>query len=224
MEEVLDNATRLVLYDLLNRGDLRSLEGVVNSGKESRVYYGTGLDGKPRAIKIHLTSSAVFRKRLPYIAGDRRFKKVPRSSRGIVKLWVRKEFKNLQTAFSSGVRVPRPFAFKENVLVMEYIGEPPFPAPTFAETEVYEEDYGWTFDAISRLYKDAKLIHADLSEFNIFKFHEERIMFDMGSAVDITHPQASEFLRRDITNMVHFFSKRGIFHKKAEFWLEKIVS
>jgi RIO kinase 1 len=44
MEEVLDNATRLALYDLLNRGDIRSIEGTVNSGKESRVYYGFGVD------------------------------------------------------------------------------------------------------------------------------------------------------------------------------------
>jgi RIO kinase 1 len=140
-----------------------------------------------------------------------------------VKVWVQKEYKNLQLAFASGIRVPRPFAFKENILVMEYIGNPPLPAPTFAETEVYEEDYDWTFKAITKLYKDARLVHGDLSEFNVFKFNDERIMFDMGSAVESAHPRAAEFLGRDIGNMVRFFAKRGIFHKEAEFWLERTL-
>ena len=75
-------------------------------------------------MKIYLTASAEFKKRLRYIAGDRRFAKIPSSSRGIVDLWVQKEFKNLQLAEEAGIRVPKPYAFNENVLVTEYIGVP----------------------------------------------------------------------------------------------------
>jgi len=168
-------------------------------------------------------SASDFRRRLGYIAGDRRFGKLPSGSRDTIYLWTRKEFKNLQMADVAGVRVPRPIAFLKNILVMEYIGNPPEPAPTFAETEVDETDYDWTFDAIGRLWKKAKLVHADFSEFNVFKTEKERVLFDMGSAVLSSHPQSEEFLKRDVSNMVRFFRKRGIVRADADSWMEKIV-
>ena len=45
----------------------------------------------------------------------------------------------------------------------------------------------------------------------------------MGSAVTKSHPQAANFLRRDISNMVRFFKKRGIFEKEAEDWFGEIT-
>ena len=40
IEEVFDQATRMVIYQLLNSGILYELNGVVNAGKEARVYWG----------------------------------------------------------------------------------------------------------------------------------------------------------------------------------------
>ena len=223
MEEVFDQATLLALKELISQREILQLNGVVRAGKEARVYQGVGSDGRPRAVKIYLMVSSDFRKRLVYIAGDKRFQRIPSNSHEIIKLWVRKEFRNLQQADSAGIRVPKPYSFFRNVLIMEYIGEPPLPAPLLAEAEVDERDYAWVFKTISKLYKKAGLVHADLSEFNIFKWGEERIIFDFGSAVLSSHPEAGEFLRRDITNMVRFFKKRGIVKKEAEAWLREIT-
>ena len=223
LEEVFDQATLLTIEELVARKDLRELNGVVNAGKEARVYFGEDTDGGPVAVKIYLMSASDFRKRLGYIAGDRRFGKLPSGSRDTIYLWTRKEFKNLQVADAAGIRVPRPSAFLKNILVMEYIGNPPQPAPTFAETEVDETDYDWTFETIGRLWKKAKLVHADFSEFNVFKTERERVLFDMGSAVLSSHPQSEEFLKRDVSNMVRFFRKRGIVKADADSWMEKIV-
>jgi RIO kinase 1 len=222
MEEVFDRATLLALEEMVARKDLRDLNGVVASGKEARVYYGVDQREVPVAVKIYLTSSSDFRKRMGYIAGDRRFGRLPSGSREIIYLWTRKEFKNLQLADASGVRVPHPIAFHKNILVMEYVGVPPAPAPIFAETEVDEDDYAWTFKTIGVLHKKAGLVHADLSEFNVFKNGKERVLFDMGSAVLVSHPQAEEFLRRDVANMVRFFRKRGISKESADSWMEKL--
>ncbi len=223
LEEVFDQATLLAVEELVSRKDLGDLYGVVNAGKEARVYYGEDSERSPVAVKIYLTSASDFRKRLGYIAGDRRFGKLPSGSRDTIYLWTRKEFKNLQLAESSGVRVPRPIAFYKNILVMEYIGTPPEPAPTFAESEVDEDDYSWAFAAMRTLWKGARLVHADFSEFNVFKKGGERILFDMGSAVLSSHPQAEEFLRRDVANMVRFFRKRGIPGRDADSWMEEIL-
>lgn len=223
MEEVFDRATLIAVEDLVRRGQIADLYGVVAAGKESRVYYGVNPSGAAVAVKIYLTASAEFKKRVGYIAGDRRFGRLPTGAREIIYLWVRKEFKNLQSAAEAGVRVPAPSGFYKNILVMEYIGKPPSPAPTFSETEVDRADYAWTFATITKLYKSAHLVHADLSEFNIFKSGPERVLFDMGSAVLDSHPQAEEYLRRDISNMVRFFRKRGIFEKDADSWLKDLI-
>ena len=223
LEEVFDQATLLAIEELISRKDLGELHGVVNAGKEARVYYGEDTEREPVAVKIYLMSASDFRKRLGYIAGDRRFGKLPSGSRDTIYLWTRKEFKNLQVAEAAGVRVPGPIAFFKNILIMEYIGNPPEPAPTFAETEVDESDYDWTFETIRRLWMQARLVHADFSEFNVFKTQKERILFDMGSAVLSSHPQSMEFLKRDVANMVRFFRKRGIAKADADSWMEKIV-
>jgi RIO kinase 1 len=224
LEEVFDRSTLLAVEELISRKDLGDLYGVVNAGKEARVYLGEDRQGKPVAVKIYLVSSSDFRKRMGYIAGDRRFGKLPSGSRDTIYLWTRKEFKNLQLAEFAGVRVPKPICFLKNILVMEYIGTPPDRAPTFAESEVDEDDYGWTFKSIEALWKRAKMVHADLSEFNVFKTPDGDVLFDMGSAVLSSHPQAEEFLRRDISNMVRFFRKRGVEAESPDEWVEKITT
>ena len=224
MEEVFDRATLLAVEELVSRKSLADLSGVVASGKEARVYHGVDPSGKAVAAKIYLTTTAGFRSRLEYIAGDRRFGRLPTNSRETIYLWVRKEFKNLQLADAVGVRVPRPSAFYKNILLMEYVGVPPDPAPTFAETEVDEADCAWTFETIKRLYGEGRLVHADLSEFNVFKSGDERVLFDMGSAVLASHPQAEAFLRRDVTNMVRFFRKRAVSTEDADSWMKEITS
>jgi RIO kinase 1 len=61
VEEVFDNTTRMVVFDLMNSGVLYELNGVVSSGKEARVYWGKAKDGTDLAVKIYLTSSAEFK-------------------------------------------------------------------------------------------------------------------------------------------------------------------
>jgi RIO kinase 1 len=225
VEEVFDKATNLALNQLIGKRQLSYLNGVVRAGKEARVYWGVASDGSPRAVKIYLTASAEFKKRMRYVAGDKRFKQLPGSVRQMIRLWVQKEYKNLRLAADAGIRVPGPLAFNENIIVMEFIGDPPAPAPIFAETEVDEEDYSWTIEMIQILYKKAGLIHADLSEFNVFKLSTgEKVLFDMGSAVLTSHPEAKELLLRDISNMVRFFRKRGVYEKAPEEILETILA
>jgi RIO kinase 1 len=223
LEEVFDTSTLLSLKELIKKGALSDIYGSIRSGKEAKVFLGIASDRTPRAVKIYLTVAAGFRKRYPYISGDPRFGKLPTNSRETIYLWVRKEFKNMQLASSKGVRVPKPYAFNKNIIVMEFIGDPPEPAPTFAETEVELEDFKWVVETIKKLYRDARLVHADLSEYNVFKFKGERIIFDFGSAVITSHPNAETFLRRDVENMVRFFRRRGISYLETEQIVEEVV-
>lgn len=213
LEEVFDKSTLMTIYDLMNEGKIREIYGVVNSGKESRIYWGIGPNGEEIAIKIFLTVSAEFRRgRLPYIIGDPRFKNVRKDLRHLVFLWAQKEFKNLSLAYEAKVRVPRPIAIKNNVLIMEFIGKNGVSAPLLKEVELKNPGrmYRNILLHVKRLYRGARLVHGDLSEYNVMVWRGRPVLFDFSQAVPIEHPSSEQFLVRDIENINRYFSKIGV--------------
>jgi RIO kinase 1 len=213
VEEVFDNATFMVIYSLLKKGILDELNGVVNAGKESRVYWGKEPGGKDVAVKIYLTSSAEFKKgMLKYIQGDYRFKHVKRDTRSLIFTWAQKEFRNLEQAYRAKVRVPKPIAINKNVLVMEFIGKEGINAPALKilTPDNPEKVYNTILLYIRRLYQSADLIHGDLSEYNIMIWKKKPVIFDVSQAVPSTHPLAEILLRRDLQNVNRFFKRLGV--------------
>jgi RIO kinase 1 len=213
IEEVFDQATRMVIYQLLNSGILYEVHGVVNAGKEARVYWGKNKEGKDLAVKIYLTASAEFKKgMLKYIEGDYRFKGVKHDTRSLIFAWAQKEFRNLEQASRAKVRVPKPIAVRNNVLVMEFIGKNGVNAPSLKEQAPSdpEEVYGVLLTYLERLYRKADLIHGDLSEYNVMMWKSKPVVFDVAQAVPTSHPMAEFFLRRDLTNVNRFFSRLGV--------------
>ncbi|MDG6928781.1 MAG: serine protein kinase RIO [Nitrososphaerota archaeon] len=210
LEEVFDRSTLMTLYSMMNRGVFGYLNGVVKAGKEGRVYW--GVRGKEDlAVKIFYTSTASFKKRSIYIAADPRFSGIERFGRQMIYEWVKKEFRNLRQAEDAGVNVPHPFHAERNVLVMKFIGKGGVPAPTLAEAPaVTAGDYASVVRSIVRLFREARLVHGDLSEFNVFKLGSKTMLFDFASAVDRSHPMARDFLLRDIRTVGRFFEKRGV--------------
>jgi RIO kinase 1 len=65
---------------------------------------------------------------------------------------------------------------------------------------------------VRRMYKICKLVHADLSEYNvIYNPNDEHLYtFDVSQSVEHDHPHAFDFLRADISNVDEFFSRRGV--------------
>lgn len=213
LEEVFDKSTLMTIYDLMNGGEIKEIYGVVDSGKESRIYWGINSEGEEIAIKIFLTVSAEFRRgRLPYILGDPRFENVRKNLRGLVYLWTQKEFKNLKSAYEAKVRVPRPITVKNNVLLMEFIGKNGVSAPLLREVELKspERTYRTILLHVKRLYRGAELVHGDLSEYNVMVFRGRPVLFDFSQAVSIKHPNAGQFLMRDIENINRYFEKLGV--------------
>lgn len=63
---------------------------------------------------------------------------------------------------------------------------------------------------IWRLYRVAKLVHGDLSEYNIL-YHERQVyIIDVSQSVDLDHPKALEFLREDCKHVNDFFRRAGV--------------
>ena len=210
INEVLDKPTVFNLYDLIKLNIISYINGTVRAGKESVLFWAVNSKGKDIALKVYLVSASNFKKRTPYILGDPRFNRIKKGTRNLVNLWAKKEFTNLTQCFESGLPVVKPIHVSKNVLVLEFVGKNGIPAKTLVETEVDQKDYHSAINLIERLYKETELVHGDFSEFNIFKTKKGLILFDLASAVDIKHPNATEFLKRDINNISKFFAKRGL--------------
>ena len=210
-DDVFDMPTLMVINDLRNERVIGKVRGSLAAGKESKVYLAEAPDGTLLTLKIYLTVSAEFKKRMQYIVGDPRFTDIKKGSRNLMTIWARKEFKNMQAAHSAGVTVPAAIAVKKNVLVMEYVtdGKGDLATPLIYQ-EVTPEDYAQIIGQVTLLYQKANLVHADLSEYNIFRSERGITLFDFGSAVDIKHPNSKQFLVRDVLNVNRFFEKRGV--------------
>ena len=210
-EEVLDKATLLTLYRLLNKGFLTELHGVVNAGKEALVF--AGRKGEEEvAVKIYRVTALKFKNIYPYIMGDQRFVGLRKNRRALIYAWTLKEYKNLKRMYKAGVRVPKPVAVLNNVLVMEFIGKDGVPAPLLKDQPPSnpEEMFKKLAGFLELMYKKAKLVHADLSEYNVMVWSEEPVIIDVAQAVLTSHPMAMRFLKRDVENLVRFFRKLGV--------------
>jgi RIO kinase 1 len=210
MDDVLDRTSIMTLSKLISSGTISYVNGIVGSGKESKLYWAVDPDGNNIALKIYLVTASNFKKRQPYLIDDPRFSRIKKGTRNLVEIWAQKEFRNLTQCVKSGIPSIRPIRVLKNVLVLEFVGKNGVPAKTLVESEVDENDYKDAISIILQLYKKAELVHADFSEYNIFKTENGLVLFDLGSAVDIRHRNAKEFLQRDITNISRFFVKRGL--------------
>jgi len=207
-EEVFDKPTLMTIYELMNKGEIDEIFGAVKAGKESKLYWGTNPKGEELAIKIFLTVSHEFRKgMLPYITGDPRFKHVKKDTRSLIYAWARKEFRNLTEAHEAKVRVPKPYNVQNNVLLMQFIGKKGVSAPLLREVELRnpEKVYRSLMFNVKRLYRKAKLVHGDLSEYNVMVWKGRPVIFDVSQAVNLKHPNSDQFLTRDLENLNRYF-------------------
>ena len=223
VNEVLDKPTMMTLYKMITDHIIAYVNGSVSAGKESVLFWGVDENDVNVALKIYLVSTSNFKKREPYITGDPRFSHLKKGTKNLVYLWARKEYRNLSQCYDAGIPVPKPLHVTNNVLAMEFIGKDGTPCKSLLTSEVNEDDYHQAIYLIKNLYTEANLVHADFSEYNIFKTDDGLVVFDLGSAVDLRHPNAQEFLKRDIYNITRFFNKRGIFGEDTEKIFKEIV-
>ncbi|KXX77957.1 Serine/threonine-protein kinase rio1 [Madurella mycetomatis] len=223
---VLDQRTRMILLQMINRGVVSEIHGAVSTGKEANVY-GAVLapedGGQPiqRAIKVYKTAILSFKDRERYITGEHRFKSGPekRNSRKMVQLWAEKEFRNLKRLWAAQIACPEPLVLKLHVLVMGFLGDRRgYAYPRLKDARLTGDDidgqwqslYTQLLGIMRRMYQVCNLVHADLSEYNILYNDKALYIIDVSQSVEHNHPQALNFLRMDIKNVGDFFRRQGV--------------
>ncbi|KAH8259378.1 hypothetical protein KR026_003222 [Drosophila bipectinata] len=216
-EQVMDPRTRMILFKLLNRGMIQEINGCISTGKEANVYHAVSKDGNDEfAIKIYKTSILVFKDRDKYVSGEFRFRHgyCKHNPRKMVRTWAEKEMRNYLRMRNAGVPVPEPILLRSHVLVMRFCGKDGWPAPKLKDVEVStskaRELYRDCVVIMWRIYNQCRLVHADLSEFNILLQDGQLVIIDVSQAVEHDHPHSFDFLRKDCTNISEFFRKKAV--------------
>jgi RIO kinase 1 len=215
VEQVLDPRTRNILFKLLNRNVIFEIHGCISTGKEANVYHSTTEDGSHRAIKIYKTSILTFKDRDRYVTGEYRFRHGYSKSnpRKMVQTWAEKELRNLKRVHSAGIPCPEPLLLRAHVLLMSFIGSRSgWAAPRLKDAVIQDETealsiYKQLVRSVWILFNHCKLVHADLSEYNLLYHRSTVYMIDVSQSVEMEHPAALDFLRTDCRNVVDFLSK-----------------
>jgi RIO kinase 2 len=192
----------LALKYFVDKGVLDAVGIKLGVGKEADVYDGLSPSGYRVAIKFHRVGRSSFKQ-------TKRLRAYGEASSWFRQSCVaaRREYEALETLYPLGVKVPKPIAHNRHAIVMDIIiGDPLYvvtdlPDPWRVFTEIMEN--------VKKAYQEASIVHADLSEFNvIIKPDFDILIIDWPQWVPKSHLRSSEYLKRDVTNLVRFFNRR----------------
>ena len=220
-EQVMDPRTRLILFKLIQSGIIGEMHGCVSTGKEANVYHATlpcaSRDRKAKglAVKVYKTSILVFRDRDRYVTGEHRFRHgyCKSNPRKMVKLWAEKEMRNLKRLRAAGVRCPEPLLLRSHVLVMQFLGKDGWPSPRLKDAAIkpgkLQDCYFQCVKLMRTMFQKCKLVHGDLSEYNMLYHRNKIFVIDVSQSVEHGHPRAREFLLQDCRAVSSFFRRKG---------------
>ncbi len=219
--EIFDKITLETLYKLANQGYIDVLNGAISTGKEANVLTGIHKENKFTAVKIYRIATSDFKKMNYYLNGDPRFNIKTKNKRKIINSWVTKEYKNLKRLYDAGVSVPEPYTSLNNVLLLEFIGDEkgnPYQPVKNQKPENPDDFFSKLLAEVKKFVNEAKLVHGDLSNYNILNKNETPVIIDVSQSVVLDNPISKELLERDINTLVREYKKLGVDTDFDEIW------
>ena len=203
------------LQPLIDDGVIDEVVRSLKSGKEATVYV-VRSGSELRCAKVYRDmAQRSFQRRAQYqegrkVRGSREGRAMSRNTRFGRREreheWKNAEVDALYRLDAAGVRVPRPFGYFNDVLIMELITDTlGNPAPRLSEVEltpdVALEHHGFLMRQIVRMLAHG-LIHGDLSEFNVLLAPQGPVIIDFPQVVNAASNNAAfALLERDVNNI-----------------------
>lgn len=213
-KNVFDSFTERAIFNLSNQGYFEELIQPIALGKEANVFLANRNDGTFVAVKIYRLENCNFNKMYTYIRSDPRFDGLENQKRKVVFTWVQREYRNLLVSRKK-VRVPSPIIFKDNIIVMDFIGFEKESAPMLKDSFPKEPEkfLEKIIEGIEGLLETG-IVHGDLSDFNILNFDEEPVFIDFSQGTVLKDRSAEELLLRDLKNVYRAFRRIKIDEEK----------
>ncbi|KAM7542093.1 hypothetical protein Aperf_G00000008968 [Anoplocephala perfoliata] len=223
-DHALDRRTIFIIYKMIHQGDFDGINGCISTGKEANVYHAISSRGD-LALKLHMTSKLTFKARNKYVQGDFRMRHgySTCSSWKLVSKWAEKEYRNLIRIEKAGcIPSPSPIKLKGVLVLMTLIGKNGLPAPKlkdvanennwsdFGPPPDWPALYGQVLENVRTLFQKCRLVHGDLSEYNLLYMDGRAWIIDVSQAVEHECDQALELLRQDCYNVNNFFRRQGV--------------
>jgi RIO kinase 1 len=203
------------LQPLVDDGVIDEVIRSLKSGKEATVYI-VRTGEQLRCAKVYRDmGQRSFQKRAQYqegrkVRGSRQARAMAKSTRYGRKeaesAWKNTEVDALYKLVEAGVRVPRPYGYFNDTLVMELVTDAAgYPAPRLGEIELSHETALEYHEILVRQIVrmlSIGLIHGDLSEFNVLVDAQGPVIIDLPQAVNAAgNNGAFAMLERDVNNI-----------------------
>ena len=200
----------LAMNAFVKRKTISAIGDEIGVGKESVIFEAIrqpelAIGGPiPVIIKFHREGRTSFKqiKRVREHIGEREHFSWIYAAR----LAAHREYEIMTTLYPK-VSIPKPFDQNRNAIVMELAK-----GSLLSKTRLLDPE--WYLDEILRQAKitySMGIIHADLSEYNVFVSEDGVQLIDWPQYITPEHPQADEILERDVSNILtHFYRKYGI--------------
>ncbi len=193
----------LAINAFVKLGVLEAFGKPLGVGKEADVFDALDPKGTRVAVKFHRLGRISFRQ--------------TRRTRGYMpdhaswlfqsRLAAEKEFEALRLVFAHGVAVPEPICQNRHAIVMGVIEGAELSKWTELEDpfEVLKE----ILVNVKKMYLDAGVVHADLSDYNIIVKPDMHVLIiDWPQYVTRAHPNTEDLLTRDLKNVLDFFGRK----------------
>jgi RIO kinase 1 len=203
------------LQPLIDDGVIDEVLRSLKSGKEATVYL-VRSGSQVRCAKVYRDmAQRSFQKRAQYqegrkVRGSRETRAMGKSTRFGRReqeaVWKNAEVDALYKLVAAGVRVPKPYGYFNDTLIMELVTDAEGdPAPRLGEVdlspEIAREYHAFLIQQIVRMLSIG-LIHGDLSEFNVLVGPEGPVIIDLPQAVNAAgNNGALAMLERDVNNI-----------------------
>jgi RIO kinase 1 len=203
------------LQPLIDDGVIDEVLRSLKSGKEATVYL-VRSGPHVRCAKVYRDmAQRSFQKRAQYqegrkVRGSREKRAIGKSTRFGRReqeaAWKNAEVDALYKLVAAGVRVPKPYGYFNDTLIMELVADADGnPAPRLGEVdlsaEIAREYHAFLVQQIVRMLSIG-LIHGDLSEFNVLVGPEGPVIIDLPQAVNAAgNNGALAMLERDVNNI-----------------------
>jgi len=203
------------LQSLIEDGVIDEVMRALKSGKEATVYV-VRSGNQLRCAKVYRDmGQRSFQKRAQYqegrkVRGSRQARAMSKSTRFGRKeqeaAWKNAEVDALYQLVAAGVRVPQPYGYFNDTLVMELVTDADGnPAPRLGEVDLTPESareyHRFLIQQIVRMLSIG-LIHGDLSEFNVLLDKDGPVIIDLPQAVNAaSNNGAFAMLERDVNNV-----------------------
>jgi RIO kinase 1 len=207
--------TPATLQPLIDDGVIDEVIRSLKSGKEATVYL-VRSGAQTRCAKLYRDmAQRSFQKRAKYqegrkVRGSRQARAVSKSTRFGRKeqeaAWKNAEVDALYKLVAAGVRVPKPYGYFNDTLIMELVTDSAGdPAPRLGEVDLSPESarayHHFLIQQIVRMLSIG-LIHGDLSEFNVLVGLDGPVIIDLPQAVNAAgNNGAFAMLERDVNNI-----------------------